>query len=446
MANFKLSGFVAVATPVLAALAFFSAPLGAQSTADAPADAVTLSLPEVFRLAETRNTTILAGEEGVKSSEQMVRQSRSALLPQISAEARQGRARSMADNGAGRLAPNLGNSFSAAFVANLSLIDAKTIAAYKQAKLEASAARYEQQATIQDIYSRAAQEFYAYNRSLSSMRVIEESIELDNVLLGKATERRKANVATELDVTRAQAALAKDRQALLSQKTVVDQARVSLLQTIGMDLVSTVTLALSEPSAPDLSSVPHWQVVLAERPEYKAAQDLLRRNRVAERAAGWQRFPSLSASGSYGHASWLPGDGNGGNEWSVGVNATMPLYEGGRIDAEKMQARALIRQEEHLIKEISDNIHAGYTIAVEAVQHRWDEIALARESVRLAELELQYARERFEAGVTDNSDVVTAQVSLASAKDSLVDAQYRYHLARIDLARVLGQVQSRLSK
>jgi outer membrane protein TolC len=445
MANFKLSGFASTAMPFIAALALCSAPLGAQSAADAPAGDVTLSLPEVFRLVETRNTTVLAGEEGVRSSEQQVRQSRSALLPQINAEARQGRARSMADQG-GRLSPSLGNNFSAGFVANLTLIDAKTIAAYKQAKLEASAARYEQQATLQDVYSQAAQEFYAYNRNLSSMRVIVESIELDRVLLDKATERRKANVATELDVTRAQAALAKDRQSLLSQRTAVDQARVSLLQTIGMDLASRVTLALGEPSAPDLSAVPHWQVVLAERPEYKAAQDLLRRNQVAERAAGWQRFPSLSASGSYGHASWLPGDGNGGEEWAVGISASMPLYEGGRIDAEKMQARALIRQEEQLIKQISDNIHAGYTIAVEAVQHRWDEIALAQESVRLAELELQYARERFEAGVTDNSDVVTAQVSLASAKDSLVDAQHRYQLARIDLARVLGQVQSRLSK
>lgn len=444
MANFKPSCPFGLALPLIAALSFAASPLRADSAASS--SAVTLSLPEVFRLVETRNTTILAGEEGVKSSEQVVRQSRAALLPQISAQAYQGRSRSMVDQGHARLDPQLGNSFTAAFVANLSIIDAKNIAAFKQAKLEASAARYQQQATIQDIYASAAQYFFGFNRSLSSMRVVVESIELDKVLLDKATERRKANVATELDVTRAKAALAKDRQSLLVQRTAVDQARVTLLQTVGLDLSADVNLSFSDPSAPDLSMVPHWEVVLAERPEYKAAKELLERNKVAERAAGWQRFPSISASGAYGHASWLPGDGDGGNEWAVGITASVPLYEGGRIDAEKTQARALIRQEEHLIKQISDNVHAGYEIAVEAVNHRWEEIALAQESVRLAELELQYARERFEAGVNDNSDVVTAQVALASAKDSLVDAQYRYNLARIDLARVLGQVQSRLSK
>lgn len=444
MANFKLSGPFRTALPFLAALWLFSS--AAKAEPEVSAGAITLSLPEVFHLVETRNNTVLAGEEGVKSSEQVVRQSRAALLPQISAQAYQGRSRSLSDQGGARLQPSLGNTFTAGFVANLSIIDAKTIAAFKQAKLEASAARFEQQATIQDACALAAQHFFAYNRSLSSMRVTVESMELDKVLLDKATERRKANVATELDVTRAQAALAKDRQNYLVQKTSVEQARITLLQSVGLDLASGVTLAQSEPSAPDLSTVPHWLVVLEERPEYKAAKELLQRNKVAERAAGWQRFPSLSATGSYGHASWLPGDGDGGNEWAVGISASVPLYEGGRIDAEKTQARALIRQEEHLIKEISDNVHAGYNIAVEAINHRWEEISLAQESVRLAELELQYARERFEAGVNDNSDVVTAQVALATAKDSLVDAQYRYHLARIDLARVLGQVQSRLSK
>jgi outer membrane protein len=444
MANFKLTHSYGIALPFIAAFSLVGATLRAETGASA--NAVSLSLAEVFNLVETRNTTVLAGAEGVKSSEQNVRRSRSSLLPQVSAQAYQGRSRSMLDQGGTRLDPMLSNSFTAAFVANLSIIDAKNIAGYKQSKLEANAVRYQQEATVQDVCASAAQYYFGYRRSLSSMRVIEESIELDKVLLDKATERRKANVATQLDVTRAEAALAKDRQSYLTQKTAVDQARVTLLQTIGLDLNSSVTLAEPGLSAPDLASVPRWETVLEDRPEYKAAKELLERNKVAERAANWQRYPTVSASGAYGHASWLPGDGDGGNEWAVGLTASVPLYQGGRIDAEKTQARALIRQEEHLIKEISDNVHAGYNIAVEAIGHRWDEIALAQESVRLAELELQYSRERFEAGVNDNSDVVTAQVALATAKDSLVDAQYRFNLARIDLARVLGQVQSRLSK
>jgi outer membrane protein TolC len=48
--------------------------------------------------------------------------------------------------------------------------------------------------------------------------------------------------------------------------------------------------------------------------------------------------------------------------------------------------------------------------------------------------------------VADNSDVVTAQAALAQASDAEVDTIFRYHLARISLARVLGHVTEELTR
>lgn len=415
---------------------------GAAGGADGSAE---LSLGDVFRLVRERNTTVLAGAEDVSYAEQSRREARAALVPQIGAQASQMRSRSMSDLGLGGLSPYLANDFSAGLTASYTIIDAQIIANYKAAKLTASAARYQQEVTVQDTFAAAAQLFFLYQRNLSALEVIEDSIRLDKVLLDRAQQRREANVATDLDVTRAKATLAKDQQNRLAQKTVTEQTRLALLEVVGMDLDSSLSLAAFPLAEPGSLSIPHWTVVLEKRPEYKAAQELLDRNRVAERAAQWQRFPSISAQGGYGYGSYLPADGDGGTEWGVGIAASMPLFEGGRISAQKEEARAMIRQQKQLIRKIGDNVHSSLNLAVAALEHRWAELPLARESVRLAELEVQYARDRFEAGVSDNSDLISAQVALSSANDSLVDAEYRYNLARIDLARVLGDVQSGLS-
>jgi outer membrane protein TolC len=59
----------------------------------------------------------------------------------------------------------------------------------------------------------------------------------------------------------------------------------------------------------------------------------------------------------------------------------------------------------------------------------------------LANEELDLARSRFAAGVTDNIEVVSAQDSLARASDNRIDAFYRFSAARAKLARAMGRVE-----
>jgi outer membrane protein TolC len=125
----------------------------------------------------------------------------------------------MQDKGGARMTPGTDNNFSAAFVADLSLIDARNIANFKSAKLEERAARYQQIAAVEDTSAAAAAAYFFYERSLSALTVIEKSIELDEVLLSRARDRRAANVATDLDVTRAEASPGRRPPQALAAKT-----------------------------------------------------------------------------------------------------------------------------------------------------------------------------------------------------------------------------------
>jgi outer membrane protein TolC len=56
------------------------------------------------------------------------------------------------------------------------------------------------------------------------------------------------------------------------------------------------------------------------------------------------------------------------------------------------------------------------------------------------------ARDRFQAGVANNIEVVTAQNELSRASDNQIAALYRYNQARADLAHATGQMESLYTK
>jgi outer membrane protein TolC len=66
--------------------------------------------------------------------------------------------------------------------------------------------------------------------------------------------------------------------------------------------------------------------------------------------------------------------------------------------------------------------------------------------VQLAQQEVDQARDRFQAGVTNNIEIVTAQDALARASDNQIGALYRYNQSRADLARSIGQMEALYAK
>jgi outer membrane protein TolC len=80
-------------------------------------------------------------------------------------------------------------------------------------------------------------------------------------------------------------------------------------------------------------------------------------------------------------------------------------------------------------------------LAVKTVESAREQVAVSEENLKLAEQELELARDRFTEGVTNNIEVVTAQTSLEQARDQRVDALYLYSLAGVNLHRALGQVE-----
>jgi outer membrane protein TolC len=70
-------------------------------------------------------------------------------------------------------------------------------------------------------------------------------------------------------------------------------------------------------------------------------------------------------------------------------------------------------------------------------------VKVAQSNVDLALQDLSDERERFGAGVDDNLAVVDAEGTVASSQAQLVNSLYQYNVAKLQLARNTGVVETR---
>jgi outer membrane protein TolC len=125
----------------------------------------------------------------------------------------------------------------------------------------------------------------------------------------------------------------------------------------------------------------------------------------------------------------------------VGIEASVPLFEGGRIAAQKREASAAIRQNEFLLRELNLQIEREFRFALLDMESRYDQIEIARDEVRLGYDEVEQAKERYKEGLADNRELIDAQQRLANAQISHLDAIYLYGLSRLAFARAIGSVE-----
>ena len=105
-----------------------------------------------------------------------------------------------------------------------------------------------------------------------------------------------------------------------------------------------------------------------------------------------------------------------------------------------------IRQLQQQETELRNRIALEVKNAIAQVESARNEVTVANAGIQLATEEVTQARDRFQAGVANNLEVITAQDELARASDNQIGALYRYNQARASLAYAIGQMEAMYAK
>lgn len=257
-------------------------------------------------------------------------------------------------------------------------------------------------------------------------------------LYQQAQNQRQAGVVPRIDVLRAQVELQTRQQQLIATRNDFEQQKLTLARVIGLPPGQRFDLVDEVPFTPP----PVMTVDEALGTAYETRSDL-RAAVAAERSAQYdlqaasaQKLPALSFSANYGTIGPAPG-------WSHGTFATtfsldFPIYQGGRIRASEQRARAVLQQRRSETAGLRGQIDNDVRIGFLNLRSASEQVEVARSTVLLAGEALQHAQNRFQAGVTNNLEVVQAQESVAKANQGLIAGLYIYNQAKASLARAMG--------
>jgi outer membrane protein TolC len=284
----------------------------------------------------------------------------------------------------------------------------------------------------------------AYLQVLTSAATVvnaQAQVDTAQALLNQAEQMHQAGVTAKIDALRATVELQARKQDLIVSKNNLDKSTIALARAIGLPLEQKYQLGdtLQFTPAPSLTQEEALHRAYHSRLDYRQAQAQLRAAESSERAAHFERFPSLSFSGNYGDIGISPGSSHGTFLAAGGIQ--IPIFEEGRIRGDIYQAQAVLNQNKDQLSDLEGRIDAEIRTAFLDVNAAAEQVQLADATVKLSQEQLSEARERFAAGVTDNLEVVQAQGAVVNAQNQYVSSLYIHNLAKLGLARALGEAR-----
>src|SRR5262249_40207047 len=151
----------------------------------------------------------------------------------------------------------------------------------------------------------------------------------------------------------------------------------------------------------------------ASRPELRQIAALQGRAELEKRAAADQRLPRVTVSGAWTQLGLTPGTVIPVYQYSGNID--IPIFTGGRIDAQRAKADLAIRELKQQEQEARDRVALEVKTAIAQLQSARNEVEVANLGIQLARQEVEQARDRFQAGVANNVEVITAQDGLSRA-------------------------------
>jgi outer membrane protein len=437
-------------TLIAALLAFFVRASEAQTPAPRR-----LTLGDAARLAAAQTAGVQSAQLHVEQAQARVTQSKSALLPQV--ELTPGWANHTVNSAsfgfnfpapagekplldpAGQIIGPVGQ-WDARGQVSQTLFDPAATQRVRAARAGVTAASADVATAAELAATNAAAVYVRALRSDAVLQARTADSTLAAELLGIARDQVEAGVGVALDVTRAQSQLATAHAQILVARNDRDRTRLELRRALNVALDTPLELADSLTSTPTADAVAEETAVdlaMRGRPDVKAAAAQLEAAKQQVAVTRATRLPKVGVFGNDGQTGFA---NNLLNTYTYGVQVSIPVFEGGRREAVAQEQEAMARDIEVRQRDLRQQVAVDVRGAILDLNSAREQVSAARERQRLAETEVQQARERFRAGVAGNADVITASQSLNAARTGVIDALTAYQAARVALARAEGAV------
>lgn len=326
---------------------------------------------------------------------------------------------------------------------------------HQGAKLDAQAARLDQEALAITISAEVAEAWFDSINARIEVAVVQEQLETDLKFLELVELRYREGLNSAVDVHQQRQRVASQRAllALAEGQTDLTDQRLSVL----LGEAPGRRFPVDDRVLPDIGPTPDIEApasLLEARPDIRAVQRRVEAEDRRVAAAVGARLPVITLGFTPGY-KWLQFTGEdrdptsptvgqdvtnsgSGLVWNAGAQLSVPLFDGiAGWSAIKAQ-RAVLDQ---LMEQYAETILAGL-IEVEStlVLERQERLRIQflEDEFRLANITLEATRDRYRAGLSDFLPVLTALATRQRSELQLVAARRQLVSYRVQLYRALG--------
>ncbi len=396
-----------------------------------------LSLSECYRLSLDQSERIRIKGEEIQAAEARYRQALGAIMPSIgiSLNSRLRNGQSVGGN-----FDNFGGPREDRFETALTLEQPifsgfRDLILIRALTLEVDARKSLEKRERELLYLDLAQLFYQmlwYEDDLKELARIEEVLkervsELENWLkLGKS--RASEVLSANADLHEVLANKERNRGAMLATKELL-----SFLLGLG---VEDFSLSSTEESI-GVFEIRDLELKGGSRQDLVAATSEEQGRQKELQATKRKHWPVISMQGNvYPYES-----PDIGREWNLLFKFELPVFEGGRIEAEVSEKEAALRiaelRKQQLAREINSEIRSSY----EELLASQRETLVLGELVKAAEADYQSQQADYSAGTVTNLDVLSSIDRLQKARRRLIRAVVDVKLSRVKLKVAVGGIE-----
>ncbi|MEA5553816.1 TolC family protein [Anabaena cylindrica UHCC 0172] len=406
-----------------------------------------ISLSQALELAKRNNNELQVSILQLERSQSSVREQQAALLPTVGLSGSVANSRSASSTLAAtqqqKLNPNAPDasadtSFSGQAQLRYDLYTSgRRNAAIREAEEQVRIQELDVERQVEDIRLNVAREYYDLQQADEQVRISQSAVQNAEASLRDANALERAGVGTRFDVLRSQVNLANAQQDLtnaVSQQQIARRrlaTRLNIPQSVNISAADPVQLAGLWNETLEKSIVLAYQ----NRPEL---QQQLAQRQISEqqrKQALATLGPQISLVASYDLLDVFNDSTSVSDGYSVGVQATLNLYDGGAAKARASQAKSNIAIAETQFSEQRNQIRFQVEQAYSTQRSNLENVQTANVALEQAKEALRLARLRFQAGVGTQTDVINSENDLTRSEGNRIRAILDYNRALTELQR-----------
>jgi outer membrane protein len=412
------------------------------ATAAVPASAETLR--EALVKAYQTNPTITGARAGQRATDENVPIARSRGLPGVNASSSYNEFLETASNSFTSPA----RQFSAGLTLSIPIYQGGAVRnSTLAAETRVAAGQSGLRDTEQSVFSQTVAAYMNVIRDSAIVALNQKQVGVLRTNLEATRDRFQIGDLTRTDVAQSESRLALAQGQLEQAQSNLIGSKENYIQLVG----SAPTALEPPPPLPNLPGSADMAVAVAldSNPGLAAAKQRREAAVFDTRVARAGRLPKLSAVGSENYTDYLGSLGNLGTgatgvsqtsrSTTVGLQATLPLFQGGLPGAQVRQAQALESQQIELVTATERNIIAQTRSAYAAWQASNLQIASFEAAVSANALSLEGVRAENSVGTRSILDILNAEQELLNAQTNLVSARRNAYVAGFSLLAAMGK-------